>query len=219
MNSSQPEADTEYSTSPRGSGRRRGRPVGPSQRAKRLPGAAAPQAAGIARALAWTGAALLAAAEFCPLLQVRTIAAHPRLVHTVQGGPHHGWALLVIAVLAALLSLRARRPGGLPFAVMVALLGAGALAVALGSDLPDAHAAGLVATGGTGPAEAQAHAAIGLYLETLGAVALLLSGAIAGLLAPRMRGGRRGRTDSSAAVTASATETRGLPTARDRGLR
>jgi hypothetical protein len=219
MNSSQPEADTEYSTSPRGPGPRRSRPDSRSQRAKRVPGAAAPQASPIARAAAWAGAALLAAAEFLPLLRVRTIAAHPQLVHTVQGGPHHGWALLVMAVLAALLSLRAGRPGGRPVAAMVALLGAGALAIALGSDLPEAHAAGLVTSGGTGPTEAQAHAAIGLYLETLGAVALLVSGAIARLLGERTRGGRRGRTDSPAAMRVSATETRGLPTARDRGLR
>ena len=134
---------------------------------------------------------LLAAAEFSPLLHVRTIAAHPRLEHTVRGGPHHGWALLVIAVLAALLSLRAGRPGGRPVAVMVALLGAGALAVTLGVDLPDAHATGLVSTGGTAPTEAQAHAAIGLYLETLGAIALLLAGGIAAFAGPGRRRRRR----------------------------
>jgi hypothetical protein len=169
----------------------------------------------IARVLAWAGAALLAVAEFSPLLHVRTIAAHPRLVHTVRGGPHHGWALLVIAVLAVLLSLRAGRPGGRPVAAMVALLGAGALVITLGVDLPDAHATGLVATGGTAPAQAQAHAAIGLYLETLGALALLIAGALAGLAGPSGRKDppeRRRRPPENA-------ETRGLPTARDRGLR
>ncbi|HTU28810.1 MAG TPA: hypothetical protein VMF07_05475 [Solirubrobacteraceae bacterium] len=140
----------------------------------------------MARAVASAGAALLAAAEFCPLLRVRTIAAHPQLVHTVMGGPHHGWALLVIAVLAALLSLLAGRPGGRPGMVMVTLLGAGALAITLGVDLPDAHATGLVTIAGGAPIEAQAHAAVGLYLETLGAVGLLLAGALAVLL------GRRG---------------------------
>jgi hypothetical protein len=127
---------------------------------------------------------------------VRTIAAHPRLEHTVRGGPHHGWALLVIAVLAALLTLRAGRPGGRPVAAMVALLGAGALAVTLGVDLPDAHATGLVTTGGTAPTEAQAHAAIGLYLETLGAVALLLAGVIAAFTGP---GRRRDRSPATPA--------------------
>jgi hypothetical protein len=170
----------------------------------------------IARALAWAGAALLAAAEFSPLLHVRTIAVHPRLERTVRGGPHHGWALLVIAVLAGLLSLRAGRPGGRPVTAMVALLGAGALVLTLGVDLPDAHANGLLATGGTAPAQAQAHAAIGLYLETLGAVALLLAGAIAALAGSEDRGGR---PHPRRKTLPEKTETRGLPTARDRGLR
>jgi hypothetical protein len=190
MNSSQPKADTEYSTSPRGS-KASGRGSGaPSRRAKPPADAGAARAAGIARMLAWAGAALLAAAEFCPLLRVRTIAAHPRLVHTVQGGSHHSWALLVIAALAALLAVLSGRPGGRPAAVLVTLLGAGALAVALGVDLPDAHATGLVVSGAGTQTEAQAHAAIGLYLETLGAVVLLLSGGLAAALGPRPRNAR-----------------------------
>jgi hypothetical protein len=133
------------------------------------------------RGLAAVGALLLAAAEFCALLQVRTIAAHPRLVRSVQGGPHHGWALLVIAVLAALPAALARRVGARPAAGTIALLGAGALVVVLGVDLPDAHAAGIVTVGGA-PAEAEAHAALGLYLESLGAVVLLLAGATMALV-------------------------------------
>ncbi len=197
MNSSQPEADTEYSTSQRGSGPPSRRSGASSGRAKRPQSAGAGRPSGVARALAWTGAALLTAAEFSPLLRVRTIAARPRLVHTVQGGPHHGWALLVIAVLTALLSLLAGRPGGRPAAGVVALLGAGALAVTLGVDLPDAHATGLVITGATSQTEAQAHAAIGLYLETLGAVALLLAGLLAAAL------GRRGGGLPAAAASAT----------------
>jgi hypothetical protein len=182
MNASQPEAEIEYSTSPQGSKRPSGRSGEPSRRAKRPATGAAPRASLIPRVLALAGAVLLAAAEFSPLLHVRTIAAHPRLVHTVEGGSHHGWALLVIAVLAALLSLIAGRPGGRPAAVMVALLGVGALAVALGVDLPDAHATGLVVAGAAAPVQAQAHAAVGLYLETLGAIALLLAGVLAAVL-------------------------------------
>jgi hypothetical protein len=187
MNSSQPEADTEYSTSPRASGASSRRSGAASRRAKPPATAGAARAAGVARMLACAGAALLAAAEFCPLLRVRTIAAHPRLIDTVQGGSHHSWALLVIAVLAAVLAVVSGRPGGRGAAVLVALLGAGALAVALGVDLPDAHATGLVLAGASTQTEAQAHAAIGLYLETLGAVALLRSGALAAALGPRRR--------------------------------
>jgi hypothetical protein len=173
MNVSQPEADIEYSTGGRGSGGSGGRRGGHGRPAR---------AASLApRALACSGAALLVAAELSPLLRVRTIAAHPRLVRTVQGGPHHGWALLVIAVLAAALAAFTDRTGGRAAGAMIALLGAGALAITLGVDLHDAHATGLVNSLG-GPVEAQAHAAIGLYLETLGAVALLLAGVATGVL-------------------------------------
>jgi len=178
MNVSQPEADTEYSTRQRGSegsgGVRRGR----RRRVERAPG----RATFVPRGLACAGAAMLAAAEFCPLLDVRTIAAHPRLVRVVHGGPHHGWAMLVIAAVAALLSVTAGRIGRRPAAAMIAVLGAGALAITLGVDLPDAHATGLVTTSGGAPIEAQAHATVGLYLETLGAVGLLLAGVATAVL-------------------------------------
>jgi hypothetical protein len=178
MNASQPEAETEYSSQQRGSegsgGARRGR--------RRRPGQAPGRPTFIPRGLACAGAAMLAAAEFCPLLDVRAIAAHPRLVHVVHGGPHHGWALLVIAAVAALLSMVAGSTGSRPSAAMIAVLGAGALAITLGVDLPDAHATGLVTTSAGAPVEAQAHAAFGLYLETLGAVVLLLAGIAAAVL-------------------------------------
>lgn len=202
MNASQPEADTEYST-----------PVGGSSPLNGPPGAARgrrfPRAFATARGLGLGGAGLLAAAEFSPLLRVRTIAAHPRLVRTVQGGPHHGWALLVIAALAGLISLLAARLGARPAGSLLLLLAVGALAVMLGVDLPDAHATGLVRIAGAGPTEAQAHAGLALYLETLGALALLLAGAVALLLNPQTPQERQ----------AGEGETRGLPTARDRGLR
>ena len=204
MNSSQPRADTEYSTSPRPSERPAGRSGERSRRTKRASGAPVASVPLAPRVLACAGAATLAVSEFCPLLHVRTIAAHPRLVHSVRGGSHHEWALLVIAVLAALLSLAAGRSRTRATMIMVAFLGAAALAVMVGVDLPDVHAVGLVATAGSGPAEAQAHAAVGLYLETLGALGLLLAGALAAVF-----GGR----------PSPSRETRGLPTARDRGLR
>lgn len=147
------------------------------------------------------GAALLVAAEFAPLLTVRSAAPmHDRVVVTVSGGSHHDWALLPIAVLAAGWSVvrwrsaRAARsaggsgsegrPGSGGWAVF-AVLGAVALAIALGHDLPDARATGLIGHAGTSYTAAAASPAIGFYLETLGGVVLLLTAAAGLLLTPR----------------------------------
>jgi hypothetical protein len=172
MNTTQPEADTEYST-----------PVGgkspsddPSTATRRL---------GLGLGLA--GAGLLLAAEFTPLLRVETVARHPELIRTVPTGPHHGWALVPIAALAVLITLAAARAGGdrrLPH-TLLGLLGLVALGIALLADLPDIHATGLVGAPATGLHNAAARPAIGLYLETLGAVVLMLAGAAGRLLAPR----------------------------------
>jgi hypothetical protein len=199
MNWTQPEADTEYSSPRGGSGRRAGAPRGARGGLRRT-----------ALALGVTGASLLAVAEFTPLLKVRTIAAHPRVVKTLQTGPHHGWAVLVIAVLAALLSLQAWRTGGRAALALLGVAGLGALAVALFVDLPDVHSTGLVGSPATGLVNAQAHAGVGLYLETLGAIVLLLCAAAGTMLGARSPSRRQPPSDA---------ETRGSPTARDRGLR
>jgi hypothetical protein len=191
MNASRPEADAEYSRAHRASGQAEVPLARPRTRDRAT-----------VLALGLAGAALLVAAELSPLLRVRTIAAHPHLVRTVQTGPHHAWALLPIAVLALALSAYFWRSGRRLALVAIAVLGAVALVVALAADLPDAHATGLVGSPATGLHNAQAHAAAGLYLETLGAVVLGLAAAAGGLLGPHAR-----------------RETRGPPTARDRGLR
>ena len=164
MNASRPEAEIEYSRGPEPSRarsrRRRSAVIG----------------------LGLLGAAVLLVAELTPLLGVRTVAAHPRLIRTVQAGPHHSWALVPIAVAAVALSLLAWRSGSRAAFAGVGLLGLAALGVALIADLPDAHSTGLVGSPARGLAQAQAHAAIGLYLETLGAVLLLVSAAAGAML-------------------------------------
>jgi hypothetical protein len=198
MNASRPEAEIEYSST---HGADRGDREAWQRRFTRY--RATVLALGVA------GAAILIAAELSPLLHVRTVAAHPRLVQTVQTGPHHGWALAPIAALALVLCAWVWRTGNRLGLAALALLGIAALVVALAVDLPDVHATGLVGTPATGLANARAHAALGLYLETLGGAVLLIAAAAGALLEPtRARpGARRGK------------ETRGLPTARDRGLR
>ena len=195
MSASGPEAGTEYSS--------------PHRASEGSSGARARARWGPV-ALALAGAAALVVAELQPLLRLRTLTRHPVVVRTVQGGPHHGWALVPIAVLAALLALLGARAGSRAAAALPALLGLAALGIALGIDLPDAHATGLVGSPSAGVHSAQAHTALGLYLETLGGVLLLLAGAAGALLAPR---------EAAGLGTPAHRETRGLPTARDRGLR
>jgi hypothetical protein len=200
MNASRPEAETEYSTT-------RGASEGAAAAWRRRYVRYRATVLG----LGVGGAAVLIGAEFTSLLHVRTIAAHPRLVRTIQTGPHHGWALIPIAVLSLALSLHVWRSGSRLALGAIAVLGAAALVVALVVDLPDAHATGLVGTPATGLTNARAHAAIGLYLETLGGAVLLVVAAGGALLEPTTSGRRRRRR--------AGRETRGLPTARDRGLR
>ena len=162
------------------------------------------------------GALILIGAEFAPLLHVRAAAAGGggiRVVRTVQTGPHDGWALVPVAAGVALLSLWVWRSGSRPALAAIALLGIAALLIALARDLSDAHATGLVGSPAHGLSTAQAHAAIGLYLETLGAAVVLIGAAAGVLLEPTVRINRRRR------LADDEKETRGLPTARDRGLR
>ncbi|MGA2014885.1 MAG: hypothetical protein ABSH51_30755 [Solirubrobacteraceae bacterium] len=80
----------------------------------------------------------------------------------------------------------------------IGVLGLVALAVAVLHDLPDARATGLIAIPAHGLRDAAAAPAIGLYLESLGAVALILTAA--GLLlapAPRKQGGPASATSAS----------------------
>lgn len=84
------------------------------------------------------------------------------------------------------------------------VLGVVALLIALLRDLPDAHATGLVGSAATGLRSASSSPGVGLYLETLGAVVLLIT-AVCGLLllAPpdlfsRSRAGGSGRVPAAA---------------------
>ena len=212
---SRPEAEDEYSRT----SRRRRAPAGAGQRS--TPDAWQRQFERHRRlvlALGVLGALVLIGAELTPLLHIRTVAAHPRPVRTVQAGPHNGWALLPVAVAIVVLSLWASRSGNRLTIAAVGLLGLAALAIALIGDLPDAHATGLVGTPATGLHTAQAHAAIGLYLETLGA-ALALVAAAAGCCwsrASERRGGEGKRegclphgTGGCGRTTLAATESNG----------
>ncbi len=171
MNASRPEADIEYSRGPQPS---RGRESRTGEAETRPP---APLVGAVV-----VGAVLLVVAEFAPLLRVHSGAYHAGVVQTISAGSHHSYALLPVAVLALIMAAVARATGHRLALASIGVLGLVALGIALLGDLPDAHATGLIRTGGT-YVPASSSVAIGFYLETLGAVVLLACGAVGLLLA------------------------------------
>lgn len=183
MNATRPEADTEYSRGHRGSeadsGVARGRSGG------------RPRASSFVLWLVFlgglAGAALLLVAEFTTLFTIHS-SAYGAPVRTEGTGAHHSYALIPVAVLAALLTVVAVRSRSRAPLVGVGILGLVALAIALLGDLPDAQATGFV-----GHAQALTFAkstpSTGLYLETLGAILLLIAAGGALLLPDASRRG------------------------------
>ncbi len=191
MSATPPEANTEYSRaqrdSRRDSGSGRGRLRGALERGSGT--------AGWARATVLTsgilGATILLVAEFTPLFHTRLVASSAP-VRTVLAGAHHGYALAPIAVLALLLAVTGVRDTRRSALVALGALGLVALLIALTGDLPDAQATGLVGSSATHYALASSAPAIGVYLETLGAVLLLLASGLGVLLTgPRETESRR----------------------------
>jgi hypothetical protein len=172
MIASRPEAEAKYSRGRVALRRGRGRLNPRAERDRRV-------AQRVVQAAALIGAAALVVAEFEPLYRVRTDVGH-HVVRSVSAGSHHAYALLPIAVLAALLAGALGRSGW-PVPAALALLGLAALGIALLGDLPDVHRAGLLGTPATGLHDAHTVAGAALYLETFGAIALLAAGG-AGLI-------------------------------------
>jgi len=168
-----PEAETEYS---RG-GRAPEGDLGPS------PGSAGatarPRPARLTAALGGggaLGAVLLVMAEFMPLLRIHSSASQS-VVDTVSTGSHHSYALIPIALLAALLTWAVWRSQSRLALLATGLVGVVALLIALLGDLPDAQATGLIGSETTHFALASSTPAVGLYIETLGAIVLLITAA------------------------------------------
>lgn len=119
------------------------------------------------------GALVLAVSQFLNLFGTHIRARHV-VVASQTVGAEHGYALLPIAVVAALLAYGVWRVGSRPALLGVGILGLAALLITLLHDLPSAHRQGL--------RNFQAHYVlainrpeIGLYLETAGALILLLT--------------------------------------------
>jgi hypothetical protein len=176
MNPTRPEAETEYS---RGSDSPGGRLAAASARRKRgAKGPSRPVALGV-MAGGLAGAGLLLVAEFTPLFKVRS-SAGPAIIRTVVTGSHHSYAMVPVAALVAFLSYVVWRTRSRLALLATAVLGLLALAISLIGDLPDAQASGLI-TSASQLTTASSSPSIGLYLETLGAIVLMIT-AGAGLL-------------------------------------
>jgi hypothetical protein len=167
MNATPPEAKIEYSRGPRPSG-----PVFAGRQAPPSTAAGAIRTAILAGGL--LGALLLIAAEFTALFEVHA-ATSSRPVASVSTGSHQSYALVPIALLVAALACGVWREGSRIALLATGLLGVIALLIALLGDLPDTHATGLIGSSTTRYADANSTAGAGLYLETLGAVVLVIT--------------------------------------------
>jgi hypothetical protein len=170
MNATPPEAKTEYSRGAvvsEGVSRARSEPSGGVSA-----GASGVVAAGILGG-GLLGALLLAVAEFTTLFKVQ-IAGATTTVRSVSTGSHHSYAMLLIAVGAAVLTIGTWRTASRPALLALGILGITALVIALVVDLPDATATGLVLRSGH-YVSASSRPSAGFYLETLGAVVLMFA--------------------------------------------
>lgn len=173
MTAFRPEPDTEYSKGPDSfSGAGRGRDAGPAGPSRAL--GAGILAGGLG------GALLLAVAEFTPLLKIHS-SARRAAIASVQTGSDHAYALIPIAVAAAVFSFAVWRTRNRLCLLAIGVLGLVGLLIALLRDLPSAQSTGLLVSATTNLILGKATPSLGFYLETLGAVLLLITAA-AGLL-------------------------------------
>ncbi len=177
MNATRPEADSEYSRGEQG----------PSAHLEAPDPAAVDgldrDSKSVRRAVVAggvVGCALILAAQFTPLFSVHTSASRVA-IKTVQTGSHDSYALVPVAILGLLLTFEVWRTRSRLALAAIAVIAIVSLLIALLGDLPDAQATGLVGSTATGLRVASSSPSIGLYLETLGAVVLLITAA-AGLL-------------------------------------
>jgi hypothetical protein len=112
-------------------------------------------------------------------------------VDSVTGGAHNSYAFIPIAVLALVLSYGAAREGTRVALLALGVLGVISLLIALVGDLPDAQSSGLLSQGGH-LVSASSNPTAGMYLETLGAIVLIIGSGV-GLLLGSPQSARRTR--------------------------
>jgi hypothetical protein len=117
-------------------------------------------------------AALLLVAQFTALYTVQLTSSGTPF-SSVSTSSHDSYALIPIAIVAAILTLGAGVLGSRLSLLAMGALGLVTLLIALLGDLPDAQATGAVNFGGHFQS-ATASPTTGLYLETLAAVLLII---------------------------------------------
>ncbi len=128
-----------------------------------------------AAGLALVAVALLASAEFSTVFEV-TVGSLKIVRRSATAGEHHGYALLVVAIVAAAMTLLALRGARAP-ALALVVLGVVALAIALVVDLPATRGSGdLPESLAYEDAQARAGAAFGL--EVAGGALLVAAGGV-----------------------------------------
>jgi hypothetical protein len=180
-----PEANSEYS---RGSGPF-GRLLLPRWEPSPTPASPGSDAASSARLAlavgALLGALLVIVAQFTALYHLHS-ATSSAAIKTVGTGANHAWAPIPLALVAALLAYAVYRHGSRMALAGLLALGVATLLIALIGDLPDAHSSGLIGSSAGGYVQATSSPSAGLYMETLGAVILIIAGGIGLLMsAPR----------------------------------
>ncbi len=180
-----PEAQSEYS-----------RGIGAFRRVRsrrQTPSSARAEASGGARVAlalaALLGVALIVISQFTALYHVHS-ATSAAAIKTVDTGPNHAWAPIPLAIVAVALAYAVYRHGNRAALLGLAALGIATLLIALLGDLSDAHSSGLIGSGAGGYVQATSSPSAGLYMETLGAVVLLVTGGVGFLLLgpqPRVR--------------------------------
>jgi hypothetical protein len=121
-------------------------------------------------AAAFAGAALLIAADFSTLVEIKVITV---VKARLSGHGQHSWAMAILGVAALPLAWGAARRGARPAMLGLIVIGVVALLIALIGDLPDTRSTGVI---GQQYEEAAARAGPGFYLETGGALLLVLAG-------------------------------------------
>jgi len=176
-----PEAKSEYS---RGSGPSGGvfAPRRPSSLASVSEGADATGKARTALALAaLLGALLIVVSQFTALYHLHSTTSS-EAIKTVGTGGNHAWAPIPLAIVAVALAYAVYRHGNRAALLGLAALGSATLLIALLGDLADAHSSGLIGSGAGGYIQATSTPSAGLYMETLGAVVLMVTGGVGFLL-------------------------------------
>lgn len=141
--------------------------------------------------VAGAGAVLLLVAEFTTLYGVH-VARQSAAVEVVSGGSNNSYAMIPIALLAFFLGLAAIGGGGRWSLGALGVVGLVALLISLVGDLPGAQQSnhlirfdGKFVLGSSSPSA-------GMYIETLGAVLLVMAAGL-GLLFGESRAGRTQR--------------------------